>query len=236
MAREAKTNACAGASSTRPRSRTNFGAVPENVGTQTSMRNEVAALRKDLIVRAASEAFFEHGYHDCSVDMIAEKLSGTKAIVYYYFEDKHSMLEEIFRRALRDAQEVIRTAINEGGDPRSKLAAFARSYATWVVENQKVVGVVWREQRSLSPEARAEVAHGRREMDDLVSLIIREGVAKGQFRVQDVRTTARAISGMISYTCSWWRGDRRLSAEEIADYYAAVALRVVGAPELESSP
>ncbi len=198
------------------------------------MREEVTAYRKDLIVQAAAEAFFEHGYNDCTVDMIAEKLSGTKAIVYYYFADKHSILEEIYRRALSEAQELIRTAIDQGSDPRGKLAAFARLYAGWVVDNQRVVGVIWREERSLSLEAREAVALGRRAMDDLVALIIREGVSKGQFQVEDVRTTARAISGMISYTYSWWRSGHRLSRDNIADYYAGVALRIVGASDPDS--
>jgi len=199
------------------------------------MRDEVIAYRKELIVRAAADAFFDHGYHECTVDMIAERLSGTKAIVYYYFDDKRSILEEIFRRALSEAQEVIRTAIDKGSDPLDKLATFARLYAGWVVDNQRVVGVLWREERSLSPESRQAVALGRREMDDLVALIIREGVSKGQFHVEDVRTTARAISGMISYTYSWWRDDRRLSREDIADYYAVVALRIVGAQPPQAS-
>lgn len=199
------------------------------------MREEVTALRKDLIVRAAAEAFFDDGYHDCTVDMIAERLSGTKAIVYYYFDDKHSILEEIFRRALSDAQELIRKAIDQGSDPRGKLAAFARLYAGWVVDNQRVVGVIWREERSLTPKAREAVALERRTMDDLVALIIREGVSKGQFRVEDVRTTARVISGMISFTYSWWREGRRLSRANIADYYAGVALRIVGAPDPDLS-
>ena len=199
------------------------------------MRDEVIAYRKELIVGAAADAFFDHGYHECTVDMIAERLSGTKAIVYYYFDDKRSILEEIFRRALSEAQEVIRTAIDKGSDPLDKLATFARLYAGWVVDNQRVVGVLWREERSLSPESRQAVALGRREMDDLVALIIREGVSKGQFQVEDVRTTARAISGMISYTYSWWRSDRRLSRDDIADYYAGVALRIVGAADPDSN-
>ena len=199
------------------------------------MRDEVIAYRKELIVGAAADAFFDHGYHECTVDMIAERLSGTKAIVYYYFDDKRSILEEIFRRALSEAQEVIRTAIDKGSDPLDKLATFARLYAGWVVDNQRVVGVLWREERSLSPESRQAVALGRREMDDLVALIIREGVSKGQFHVEDVRTTARAISGMISYTYSWWRDDRRLSREDIADYYAVAALRIVGAQPPQAS-
>lgn len=214
-------------------SRTRKAGVPTDTaskGNQSrSMREEVASYRKDLILRAASDAFFEHGYDDCTVDMIAERLSGTKAIVYYYFADKRSILEEIFRRAIIDAQELIRTAIDQGSDPCDKLAAFARLYAGWVIDNQRIVGVLWREERSLSPEARQAVALERRTMDDLVALIIREGVAKGQFQVDDVRTTARAISGMISFTYSWWRSGRRLTRENMADFCAEAALRIVGA-------
>lgn len=193
-----------------------------------SMREEVAAYRQDIIVRVAAEAFYEHGYHDCTVDMIAERLSGTKAIVYYYFPDKRSILEEIFRRAIAEAQEVIRVAIETGSDPRAKLEAFARLYAKWVVENQHVVAILWREERSISEDARIAVAYGRRTMDDLVALIIREGVSKGQFLVEDVRTTARAIAGMISYSYSWWQSDKRLTSAELGDFYANMSLRIVG--------
>jgi AcrR family transcriptional regulator len=226
-----KSRSLAGATSQRVANKRVASNTDQNSGTApSSMREEVTAYRKDLIVKAASDAFYEHGYHDCTVDMIAERLSGTKALVYYYFSDKRSILGEIFRRALIDAQEVIRTAIDVGNDPREKLEAFARMYASWVIDNQRIVAILWREERSISQATRDLVASERRTMDDLVALIVREGVSKGQFRVDDVRTTARAISGMISYIYSWWRNDRRLTKDDLADYYAQIVLRIVGAP------
>lgn len=217
------------------KTRASKGADRSSANGPANMREEVTAYRQDLIVREAAEAFYEHGYHDCTVDMIAERLSGTKAIVYYYFSDKRSILEEIFRRALTEAQEVIRVAIETGSDPRAKLEAFARLYAKWVVDNQHVVAILWREERSISDEARVAVAYGRRTMDDLVALIIREGVSKGQFRVDDVRTTARAISGMISYSYSWWRSDKRITSDELGKFYAEMALRIVGTVSEEAT-
>jgi AcrR family transcriptional regulator len=198
-------------------------------GLTANLREEVVAYRKDLILRAAVDAFFEHGYHDCTVDMIAERLSGTKAIVYYYFPDKHSILQEIYRRALETALDLYRKAVEENGDPKSRLAAIARYYAQWVIENQRVVGVFWREERALSEEARAAVVAERKRMDDLISVVIRDGVSKGVFDVVDAQTTARAIEGMITFTWTWWRSDRRLSREETAEYYARMALRLAGA-------
>ena len=203
-------------------------ATEEDRSRTSNMREEVAAYRKDLILQAARNAFFEHGYHECTVDMIAERLSGSKAIVYYYFADKHSILEEIYRRALEEAQSLIRKAISENEDPSAKLVAFARYYAEWVISNQRVVAIFWREVQSLSAEARAAVALEQKRMDDLVAVIIRDGAAQGQFDVKDVQTTARAITGMISFTYTWWRDDRRLSRDDAAQYYAETALRHVG--------
>jgi AcrR family transcriptional regulator len=195
---------------------------------KTNLRDEVIAYRKDLILKAACDAFYEHGYHDCTVDMIAERLSGTKAIVYYYFTDKHSILYELYKRALDEAQYLIHRAATENDDARAKLAAIARSYATWVIGNTRVVGVYWREIQSLSEEARAAVLAEQKKIDDAIAQVIREGVASGAFQSSDVQTTARSIAGMITFTYVWWRNDKRLSAEAAADLYAQMALRVVG--------
>jgi AcrR family transcriptional regulator len=229
MRASGRTQAVAQKRAPNKRQRSASQAAVNGGGVTANMREEVAAYRKDLILRAAVDAFFEHGYHDCTVDMIAERLSGTKAIVYYYFADKHSILQEIYRRALETALDLYRKAAEENKDPVSRLAGIARYYAQWVIENQRVVGVIWREERALSADARAAVVAERKRMDDLISVVIRDGVSKGVFDVVDPGTTARAIEGMITFTWSWWRSDRRLSREETADYYARMALRLAGA-------
>ncbi|WP_454873495.1 TetR/AcrR family transcriptional regulator [Paraburkholderia xenovorans] len=195
-----------------------------------SIRNEVGAYKRELILRAACETFFEHGYHDTTVDMIADRLSGSKAIFYYNYADKHAVLEAICKRALGTAQEVVQRAIDSDAAPASMLRTFARHYAEWVIDNQLMVGVFWREERSLSDAARAALAVELKKFDDMVAQIIDRGVASGDFKVDDVHTTSRAISGMISFTYTWWRAGRRLSREDAADYYAMMALRLVGAP------
>jgi len=196
-------------------------------GTVIALREEVNAYKKELILRAAVDTFYEHGYHDTTVDMLAERLDGTKAIFYYYYTDKRAVLDEIYKRSLSSAQAVIRQAIDAGGPPSQVLSTFARLYTIWVIDNQHLVDVFWREERTLSREVRAEVAAEQKKFDDLLAGIIRDGVAKGEFHVQDVRTTARAVSGMISFLYTWWQADRRLTREDAANYYAELALRLV---------
>lgn len=195
----------------------------------STLKKKVVAYRKDLILEAACEAFFENGYHECTVDMIAEKLSGTKAIVYYYFQDKHAILEEIYRRALDSVQQLFKDAIASHESAADQLDAMARSYTLWVVENQRVVGVFWREERCLNAQARSAVALEQRQMDDLVAQTIALGCKQGVFSVDDPRVAARAITGMISFIYTWWRNDKSLSKSKAAESYADMALKLVSA-------
>ena len=199
-----------------------------------SIRQKVNAYKKELIFQAACETFYESGYHETTVDMITERVSGSKAIFYYNYADKHAVLEAIYKKSLTAAQAVIQAAMDAGGTPTIMLSTFARHYAEWVIDNQLMVGVFWREERCLSKEARAAVAVEQKRFDDMLARIINSGAVSGDFSVDDVQTTSRAISGMISFTYTWWRSGRRLSRHDAADYYARMALRLAGctgAPE-----
>jgi len=191
------------------------------------MREEVSAYKKDLILRAACETFYEFGYHDTTVDMLTARLSGTKAIFYYYYPDKRAVLDELFRRTYASALEVLETAIREGGTPSQTLDRFVRRYTQWVIDNQRFVAVFWREERTTSSEVRTEIAHQQKRFDDGVASIIRKGVAAGEFESSDPQSTSRAISGMLSFLYTWWRDGRRLSREGAADYHAELVLRMV---------
>jgi AcrR family transcriptional regulator len=191
-----------------------------------AMRDEVNAYKKELILRAAIDTFYDYGYHETTVDMLAERLDGTKAIFYYYYPDKRAVLEEIYRRSLSSAQAVIQHALDAGGTPSQMLETFARRYTEWVIDNQRLVGVFWSEERTLSPEVRAEVAAEQKKFDDLLANLIKEGVAAGEFKVEDTQTMARAILGLLSFVYTWWRPDHRLSREEVARKFAALALRM----------
>lgn len=194
-----------------------------------SLREGAHAYKKDLILRTACEAFYEHGYHDTTVDMVTEKLSGTKAIFYYYYPDKRAVLEEIFRRALSEAIAVGQHAISTSRSPQDALEKFARDYTLWLIDNQRMVDVFWREERTISKEVRAEIAIQQKRIDDMIAKVLKEGISAGQFDVHDVRTASRAIMGMITFVHTWWRPERRLSREEAGDYFAALALRLAGA-------
>lgn len=192
------------------------------------MREEVSAYKKDLIVRAAIETFFEHGYHNTTVDMIAARLSGSKAIFYYHYPDKRAVLDEIYRRAMSSALAMLDHTLDAAGTPPELLERFARRYTEWVLDNQKLVDVFRREERTISTSMRAEVAHDQKRWDDGIASIIRQGIASGDFAPGDPQTTSRAISGMITWIYTWWRDGRRMTRADALEHFAQLALRMAG--------
>lgn len=200
----------------------------KSVATKSSMRENVKELKRQMLLEAAYKLFSEHGYNETSVDMITKEVGGTKAIFYYQYPDKHSILEAIFEHAFQSALATVERAIEAGGNPKEALEEIARDYTRWVIENQVLVSVIWREANRLDPKTRDRMAAKQKSIHARVSAVIADGVEAGVFQSDDPMTTARAVLGMISFIYTWWRDNQRLSRSKAAEEYAKAALRIAG--------
>ncbi len=61
--------------------------------------------KRELIVRAAAQAFGRKGFHATTLDEIAAELDVTKASIYYYFETKEELLYEVHLLSSEASQE-----------------------------------------------------------------------------------------------------------------------------------
>jgi AcrR family transcriptional regulator len=86
--------------------------------------------RRRAILEAARDVFEEHGFERASMQMISERLGGSKATLYGYFPSK----EELFLAAIEEDIELQSGEIVEGvraiEDVREALLAFGRRYVS----------------------------------------------------------------------------------------------------------
>ncbi len=61
---------------------------------------------KQKILKAAEEIFGDKGFDGARVDEIAAKAGVNKALIYYYFDGKEKILEELIRLNMEDALEI----------------------------------------------------------------------------------------------------------------------------------
>ena len=75
----------------------------------------------------------------------------------------------------------------------------------------------------------AEINALRKKFDRVLSNLLTEGVAAGEFDISDVNLAALAIGGMISWAYTWHRPEGRLALDDMCQRMADLALQMVGA-------
>ena len=82
--------------------------------------------RREALLRAAAEVFFEQGYAATSIDAIIERAGGSKRNIYNEFGNKQGLFSAIVKQ---NADRVLSTLVieqTEGHDLQATLTAFGR--------------------------------------------------------------------------------------------------------------
>jgi len=195
------------------------------------IKDEVAALKRERIVSAAVELFYERGYEHTTLEAVAERLGVTKPFIYAHFKSKAELLAEICGRGIGSSLRAIDGVLAMEGTPTEKLRLLGQKFVTSVLENQKPIGIFTREEKNLTPRDFKRISEMRRSFDAKLTGLLNLGIRRGEFRMADPAIATLAIGGIVSWTYVWYRRNGRLSAAKLADELAALILAVAGVVE-----
>ncbi|WP_282693741.1 TetR/AcrR family transcriptional regulator [Streptomyces sp. CC208A] len=184
------------------------------------------AARRLLV--AAVEAFAERGYHATTTRDIAGRAGMSPAALYIHYKTKEELLHRISRIGHDKALEILRAAETREGSAADRLADAVRSFVRWHAEHHTTARVVQYELDALGPEHRTEIVELRRETDATVRRIIEEGVATGEFAVEDPPGTTVAVLSLCIDVARWFNPRGRRTPDGVGALYADLVLRMVG--------
>ena len=202
-------------------------------GEQGDRRYDLAMATLDDIVSAAAKVFRTKGYHAATVRDIAEEVGILKGSLYHHFASKEELLYLVVKepiaqmyRAIAEiaaadlaATEKLRRAIS------AHLEAFDRHYPH--------LFVYLREREAVKRRFREMIGFSPKEYYRCWQQILREGVENGEFRSDfDIQVTSYGLLGMLNWSCEWYDPQGRLSIQEVAEEFTALALAGLGANEL----
>ena len=122
---------------------------------------------------------------------------------------------------------MVQIALEKEGDPEEALQMIVRATTLWLLDHKLYFRVLDRSEQDLPSDLReANEASKRTNLEYMVGIIER-GIAIGKFRPVDPHVAALAIAGMRNWAAWWYHPDGRLSAIEIADQIADMAVRSV---------
>lgn len=192
------------------------------------MRDEILAYKRERILEEAVKLFYERGFTGTTLDDIAAELGVTKPFIYTHFRGKVELLAALCKPTIELALAAIANGAASPGTPSERLRIAITDFTKVVLQRQPNIAIYFREEKNLSPEALAEINVLRREFDHLLSDLLLEGSATGEFEIQDHSLAALALGGMISWAYTWYRPGGRLTLEETAATMADLALRMAG--------
>jgi AcrR family transcriptional regulator len=182
------------------------------------------AAREDQLLETATRLFKEQGYHNTSMQDLADALGMQKGSLYYYIDSK----EELLRRLLAQATSVLAFQIDEiyAADfaPTEKLRWALENHAVTMMEHLDLVTVYLQEYRNLPPGRLEKALAVRKHYEQVLMQILEDGIAAGDFRPVDVKMAAFGLLGMLNWTSEWFSPGGPRSSAEVAAILADLAL------------
>jgi AcrR family transcriptional regulator len=181
------------------------------------------------LLEAAADAFAARGFHATSTRDIASRAGLSPAGVYVHFASKEELLFQISRAGHLAARDLLVAAADGAASPTDALRSIMATFARWHAEHHRVARIVQYEFGNLTPEHRDAVLTLRKEIDAVVRRVVTEGVASGEFAVDDVPDTTLALLSMVVDVARWYDPDIRRTPQAIGAAYADLGLRLVQA-------
>ena len=196
--------------------------------TRLKIREEVATLKRERTVEAAAQLFYDHGYEQTTLEAVAERLGVTKPFIYTHFKSKADLLADICTRGVSASLVAIDAALALEAMPTEKLRRLSRDFLIAVLDNQRNIAILTREEKNLVLEDFQRLSALRREFDRKLSALLELGRASGEFHLSDPDVAALSIGGLVSWAYVWYRPHGRLSLDALADEVSALILAMAG--------
>lgn len=172
--------------------------------------------RLDQIRGVGCALLYRNGYSGMTMREIANVLSIKAASLYYHYVNKQHILFEIMEATVSELLAGLREIAENGEEPEAQLDSAIRWHVRFHTEKREEAFVSHSELRSLEPDNLRTILKLRREYDRLFDSILKRGLRKGVFRMEQPSVVRNCILTMCTATGQWFSPEGPLSAEDVA--------------------
>lgn len=176
--------------------------------------------------QAASTLFARHGYAAVSMRQIAAEVGVQAGALYLYTPDKQTLLFDLMRQHMQDLLGAWQDCA-KGTSAIEQLEAFVRFHIGFHLERPDAVFIAYMELRNLTAENFAVIEKLRKQYEDALENILRNGLAEGEFSIPDTKLAMMALIAMLTGVNTWFREGGRLSRRKVEEIYCDMARKAV---------
>lgn len=167
------------------------------------LRHEQHEAKRRLILKQAALLFADRGFHETTIDQIAEALNVTKPTIYYYIDSKEDLLYQVAHTALVDLNEALSRDQDAKLPAIDRLEQFFRMYGRLIL-SEFGVSLALVSDRSLNPQSRRKLRSLKKQFEITVRKILEEGREDGTICVNDPKMFIFAIFGAFNWAPQWF--------------------------------
>ncbi|MER6100943.1 TetR/AcrR family transcriptional regulator [Streptomyces sp. NPDC001832] len=181
--------------------------------------------RRELLATAA-EVFAAQGYNATTVRKIADAAGMLAGSLYYHFDSKESMVDEILSTFLTELWEGYDAVLAAGLGPRETIEALVTESFREIDRHRAAVAIYQKESKHLAGQSRFQyLVDSQQKFEKAWLGTLERGVADKTFRADlDIRLTYRFVRDTVWVAASWYRPGGQHSPEEIARQYLSMVL------------
>ena len=178
-----------------------------------------AAARRELIERAATEVFAEHGYQGASMDEIARRSGVTPPVVYDHFASKLDLHRRLLERTRDELLAMWRDELQVDGPAETRIPRALDAWARYV-ESHPYAARMYFQEPSGDPAARAVHEEVRAPARAALAAILArepgsENIAGGEDYALEM--AAEVMRAGLTGLAIWWIDHPEVPRERIVE-------------------
>lgn len=192
--------------------------------------------RREQVIDAAIRVFYSKGYRAATIQDIANELGFTGAALYYYVKSKQDLLVEVIQEPSRRLIAMTERVAAENVRPIEKLRMIIGEHLKIMLRNKELFSILLRERIELPPEKAEQLAQLDRDYYDAVKNQVRDAMEVGELKSESPEVVTLALLGMVNWTLLWYREDRPLQDQDIADIFFRIFYEGTAPDEARAEP
>ena len=184
-----------------------------------------ASDRREEIVSAATELFYEYGFQKATMRDICRKVGITQAALYYHFRNKEEILYTIIERSSNNLHLLLRSSFSENKDPVEKLRNSIYQHILSIKHAREGAKIIIEDKRFLGGDLNRLVKEKEKAVFYLYRDRLEELQKLGRIKPCDLTVATFSILGMINWLYHWYRPDKGLSLEALAEQIINILFR-----------
>jgi len=175
------------------------------------------AVREPQMLQVAGRVFAAHGFHEASMDEIAEAAGVSKPMLYSYFGSKEGLYFAYINSAYGELIGGIDEAVAAAGpDPEERLRLGTLAYYRYVGDHRDSFRILFREIGDPGGEVAGQRHRLVRRVGAAIDAIVVASEAR-PWQPMDTEMVAEGWIGAARSLADWWLDHPELSAEAMTD-------------------